>query len=555
MALVGIRSRTADDMVEGPPFLTVEIYRRALAIFIASYLFLLATWCGLDAHGNGRPPLLLIGAPAGLALLPPLPARELPTPPEPPLEFYSSLEAARVSGGDGTSEVVLVFSHRLNFQQEIVGAALQVTLYPLDRGSVKAQVSALREAGYSVAIEPVSRFASRLTLSAPGQLFPRLPEAGAEGRARSVVLGFRRAPDASAEADAAPATGKIVERSRREVVPGLSLRKCTWITRRGATSTMHVLELDPARANVKLALGTGSPVMRSRTRVSEMVRRTGAIAGLNAGFFAMNGNPLGVLIDRGKVICSPIYSRSSFGIYQQKRTIFGNPEFSGRIRVPGGELEVHSLNEKREDGKLVVYTPEFGESTRTSSDGLEIAVSGGKVVEVGGSDLEIPSDGIVIAAHGRRPALLASVSEGDEITFDWGVTPPWNLCDVAIGGGPRLLKDGQLDVNSREERFDKNFSGQRAPRSAFGATASGRMIFLAVDGRHPPANCGVSLQETAQIMRQLGCAQAVNLDGGGSTTMVLRDRVLNAPSDGVEREVSTAILILPADSQVASGIK
>lgn len=527
----------------------VEIYRRALAIFIASYLFLLATWCGLDGQGHGRPPLLLIGAPAGLALLPPLPARELPTPPEPPLEFFSSLEAARVAGGDGSAELILVFSHPLNYQQEIVGAGVQVLLYPVDRGSVRAQVASLKEAGYSVAIETVSRFATRLTVSAPGQLFPRLPDSGAEGRARSVVLGFRRTPEAEADLPDEDEAGRIVERASKEVAPGLVHRKYSYYARRGgAHSTMNVLELDPAKSSLRLTLGTGSPAMRSRTRVSEMARRAGAIAGLNAGYFAMNGNPLGLLIDRGKVICSPIYSRSSFGIYNQKRTIFGNPEFSGRITLPSGELEVSHLNEKREDGKVVVFTPEFGESTRTTSEGIEVAVSNGKVIETGGSDLEIPSDGFVIAVHGKRPASLNDLSEGDAVTFDRGVTPPWNLCDVAIGGGPRLLKDGQVSVTGREERFDRGFTGQRAPRSAFGATADGRMIFLAVDGRHPPANCGVSLHEAALILKKMGCVHALNLDGGGSTAMFVNGRIVNTPSDGAEREVSTAILVLPAQA-------
>jgi len=526
----------------------MDIYRRALAYLIAGYLFLLTTWCALDGQTAGHAPLLMIGTSAGLALMPPLPARELPTPPEPPLEFYASLEAARVNPADGAADLVLVFSHPLNFQQEVAGPALSVLLYPVDRASLKAQGAAVREAGYAWSLESVSRFAARLTVTAPGGLTPRLAAGAAEGRARTLVLAFHCAGGATSCEEDAPA-GRISEQEHSEVVPGLLLRDMSWVARSGAHSDLHVLELDPARANVRLALGTGTPVMRHRTRVSDMCRRAGALAGINAGYFAMNGNPLGLLIDRGKVIGSPVYSRSSFGVYQQRRTIFGNPEFSGRVHLPDGDLEVTSLNEKREDGKVVVYTPEFGESTRTDSEGVEVAVSGGKVTEVGTSNVAIPSDGIVIAAHGHRPAALAELSEGDRVTFDRGVTPPWNLCDVAIGGGPRLLKDGQPEVNAREERFDRTFSGQRAPRTAFGVTADGRMIFMTVDGRHPPDNCGATLLEAARIMQLLGCQQAMNLDGGGSSTMVVRGRVVNTPSDGDarEREVSTGLLILPAD--------
>jgi uncharacterized protein YigE (DUF2233 family) len=525
----------------------VDIYRRALAYFLSSYLFLLTTWCALDDQGAGRPPLLLIGAPAGLALL---------TPPEPPLEFYASLEATRVASGPSGSNLVLVFSHPLNYQQEVAGLALQVLLYPVDRASLKAQAASLRQAGYAVSIDAVSRFACRLTLTAPGALAPVVPTTGGEGRGRSVALTFQAAGAASVagETDTVAAersAGRLQERSRRDLVPGLTLRNMSWYARSGAHSTLHVLELDPARAPVRVALGKGSPVMRSRNRLTDMARRAGAIAALNAGYFAMNGNPLGLLIDRGKVIVSPIYSRSSFGIHQQRRYLFGNPEFSGRVHLAGGDLVVATLNEKREDGKVVVYTPEFGNSTRTVSEGVEVAVARGRVVAVGERNVAIPPDGIVISSHGRVPALLDEADVGDGVSFDWGVTPPWNLCDIAVGGGPRLVKDGHLDINSAEERFDSRFSSVPAPRSAVGVTRDGRMILAAIDGRHPPANHGVTLQETARIMLELGCLQAMNLDGGGSTTMVAQGRVLNSPSDGREREISTGILIVPLDGALA----
>lgn len=537
----------------------MDIYKRALAYFLSSYLFLLTAWCVLDGQSAGRPPLLLIGAPAGLALLPPLPARELPTPPEPPLEFYSSLEGARIVPGEAGSDAVLVFSHPLNVQQEPHGAGLQVLLYPVDRTSLIAQTAPLREAGFTVACEPMSRFACRLIVTAPGTLSPHIPAGGGEGRGKTLVLSFHRqdapvarASDEEEDEDASRPRGTLEERARKEVAPGLEHRRLLWTANGGAQSTVNVIDLDPARAPVKLELGTGTPVMRHRTKLSEMGRRAGALAGLNAGYFAMNGNPLGTLIDRGKVIVSPIYGRSSFGVYQQRTFLFGNPEFSGRVRLPGGELVAASLNEKRLDGKVVVYTPEFGESTKTTDEGVEVAVAGGRVVGVGEMDLAIPEDGIVIAAHGGEPDILDEVSVGDPVTFDWGVTPPWNLCDVAVGGGPRLLRDGKIDVNARQERFDAQFSGTRAPRSAVGATRDGHMLLVAIDGRRPPLNHGATLTEMASLMRELGCVNAVNLDGGGSTQMWVSGKIVNTPSDGREREISTAILIVPRDAMASA---
>jgi exopolysaccharide biosynthesis protein len=77
-----------------------------------------------------------------------------------------------------------------------------------------------------------------------------------------------------------------------------------------------------------------------------------------------------------------------------------------------------------------------------------------------------------------------------------------------------------------------------------------------VDGRHPPRNCGATLAELAKIMLELHCVHAMNLDGGGSTTMVVGDEIVNTPSDGREREVSTGILVLPGDApQTQAGVE
>jgi len=427
---------------------------------------------------------------------------------------------------------------------------LALLLYPIDGDSVKARTASLQTHGFNVAVETVGRFAFRLKIISPDGSLPKIEAASAEGQARSLTLVFQRDGSSTREK---PLCGRIRCRSETEFFPGVVWRKMSWYARGDQHSTLNVLSVDLARGTVQLGVSMGQPMMNMRTPLSEMARRSGALAAVNAGYFALqNGSPLGLLIDRGTVISSPVYERSSFGVYKDSFLLFGNPEFSGRIRAEWGDVAVGALNVQKHDGQVVVYTPEFGETTATDTPGLEIAVAGHRVVGVGSQDLSIPKGGIVLAVHGGTKPILQRLSVGDLVFYEYGVTPPWSLCSLAVGGGPRLVKDGRAQVNFAQERFDLHFARDRAPRTAVGAGPKGELILATVDGRQPPENHGATLGEMAQIMLQLGCKQAMNLDGGGSTTMVVQERIVNRPSDGRERGISTGLLILPKSQSVVA---
>ena len=121
-----------------------------------------------------------------------------------------------------------------------------------------------------------------------------------------------------------------------------------------------------------------------------------------------------------------------------------------------------------------------------------------------------------------------------------------------VNGGPELVRDGRLHVTPQRDGFVQpspsvyyGFSNQRNPRTFAGTDASGRTLIATVDGRST-LSLGTSLVETATLARALGMRDALNLDGGGSTTMVVGGRVINSPSDPAgERPVGDALLVLP----------
>lgn len=124
----------------------------------------------------------------------------------------------------------------------------------------------------------------------------------------------------------------------------------------------------------------------------------------------------------------------------------------------------------------------------------------------------------------------------------------WTDITDAIGGGPILVRDGQVRITYNEEAFfGSGFESDKPyPRTAVGYTANHHLILFVVDGKRPPYSRGLTLPEVAEEMRRLGCMAAMNLDGGGSTTLVINGTVLNQPSDGVERRVTSALTVIPA---------
>jgi exopolysaccharide biosynthesis protein len=117
----------------------------------------------------------------------------------------------------------------------------------------------------------------------------------------------------------------------------------------------------------------------------------------------------------------------------------------------------------------------------------------------------------------------------------------------AIGGMPRLIADGEisLEADSVIETVPQGFSDTRHPRTAVGISEDGRKIWLiVVDGRRPDHSVGFSLQELAEFLLELGAYSAINLDGGGSSSITFMGQVLNKPSDGRVRPVTNSFHVI-----------
>lgn len=123
---------------------------------------------------------------------------------------------------------------------------------------------------------------------------------------------------------------------------------------------------------------------------------------------------------------------------------------------------------------------------------------------------------------------------------------PWNDIEEAVGGGPILLKNGAPRPLPDPEMTGVSFNNSRQPRTAIGSTKQNHLIFFVTDGRQPLWSMGMSLDEMTQTLRDLGCDNALNLDGGGSSSFAVNGALLNVPSDGSERAVTSIFAVAPS---------
>ena len=322
---------------------------------------------------------------------------------------------------------------------------------------------------------------------------------------------------------------------------------------------INVVRVDLTRARLKIVHALDEGV--GLETVSSLAARYHAPAAVNGGYFRVagtyRGDSIGLLLLDRNLISESYRERAAFGLIDlgnKSEIVFAHLKFSGEVSLGAAKHAVDGLNRPIEPDELIVFTPKFHRTTLTTPDGIEVVVRRNQVSAVldhkGSSD--IPADGYVISAAGKsREWLLANARKGSKITFSWrlksieaGDNTDWNRPYSLLGGGPQLIKAGKIAITDKQEKMSATFAADRHPRTAIAKLGSGKLLLVTVDGRQPGVSSGMSLYLLADLLLELGAVEAMNLDGGGSTTMVIQNKIVNKPSDQTgERPVSDAILV------------
>ena len=305
------------------------------------------------------------------------------------------------------------------------------------------------------------------------------------------------------------------------------------------------VDIRPSRA---LSAGIGTESLVS------LARRHKALAAINGGFFEMagtlRGESVGALKIDGEWVSEPEQGRAVIGL----RTVDGKIEaYIDRIALrqelvlqDGSTLPIDGMNRERGRNELVIYRPHFHVVTLTMPDGAEVVVRNGKVTGIhdGQGSSRIPADGYILSASGKkRGELLSHIAEGDTVQIRETVIPErvgdsdlWASFAHIVGGGPLLLQDGFAPSTESYERegFDQAFHSFWHPRTAIGKKTDGTLLFVTITAAGTGVRRGVMLPRLAELFLEWGATDALNLDGGGSSMLVIRDEIVS-----VKQEAST----------------
>ncbi|MBQ6901988.1 MAG: phosphodiester glycosidase family protein [Oscillospiraceae bacterium] len=340
---------------------------------------------------------------------------------------------------------------------------------------------------------------------------------------------------------------------------------------------INAVEFNPKNEYTVLRAGKSAGYVYSTQTVNTIANNMSdtngdvAVAAINGDYFTFGvGVPHGVFIDEGIILSTPPQYYAAFGLtYDNEPFIVRHGTILDKIfRINGVLVDVAGINTTHAKGSdsLILYTSEYARGTKTGTETYELRcrLNSGEVRHGGTISFTVEEvfdavgntslgDGyIVLSATGARIDDLKKLSIGETHEMSFRFNEFWSNVKFAVGGLELLLKDGE--VYSTADKANQ-------PRTSIGIRADGTVVMATFDGRSAGGAVGMTYQTAAEGMRALGCVDALNLDGGGSTTFVLRTpgamktEVVNNVSGSSARQVANAVVLMnTAPTKRATGL-
>ena len=361
----------------------------------------------------------------------------------------------------------------------------------------------------------------------------------------------------------------------RIVAPGVLYRS---ITRKEGPWRINVVEIDLRVPDLEIESARAFDQLRGRETTSSIAQRknTGTksvVAALNADFFDLKSgeNENNQIIDgefvKGVSVTESPHDtfeniHSQFAISYYKNPFIDRFAFAGFILWKDGSTHtLSSVNAISDSNGLSLFNHYYGNTTWSDTSGLPITevalVNIGRRSDTlifvahdnphGGGATFIPPSGAVVAGYRESHTLVErKISLGDTMRIVLALVPHRGKIKALVGGWPRIVLSGKNIAGAADttEGTFPRFSANRHPRTGIGFSRdSTTLYFITVDGRQE-SSVGMSLIEFADLMISLGVHEGLNLDGGGSTTLVINGTVVNSPSDSTgERPVANCIFV------------
>ena len=343
-------------------------------------------------------------------------------------------------------------------------------------------------------------------------------------------------------------------------------REVMWSSSRSDLRTENYVTYKPSDSiSPVVSFGSSIPDKQTVTSMAKALEKNGrrVLSGINGDYFVMaTGDPLGIVITDGVLRSSASYLHA-IGFNADGSAVIGTPNLSLMADFKGQSLKIADINKIRTNTGFYLFTDDFGNTTKNTQKGVDVILApntpgdqlkiGGtvsctveQVIEASGATA-IPDGKFIMSISNKSGEWLQetirSLQVGDTVDINISSEDTrWNNVQHAVGAMYWILKDGKVDTSISD--------GASAPRTAVGVKPDGSVVFYTIDGRQSGLSVGATIQMVAQRLQELGCENAVLLDGGGSTTLVSTypdfgtSSTINSPSEGTPRSVSNAIFLL-----------
>ena len=357
---------------------------------------------------------------------------------------------------------------------------------------------------------------------------------------------------------------------KERIAAGLVLRR---IRDPKGPNRIRVLEVDRLAA-LTLDVQLANDHIPGHEQTSSMAARNGATAAINGDYtilpsHAGAGRPINLFAEDGNLVTSSLIFGRNFAVsHDEQNVYFGHPKLRALLtrQVSGEQWAIPAWNEaEARAGQISAYTVAGGPSFRPPLNACSarlmptgvVAWQDGQAgighehtvgaVRCSFNRLKRRGGTVVAAPQGTiESELIAGLVVGETVTLSWSPKANWTGVLDTIGGNPILVQKGVITAGT----CSGSYFCDRNPRTGVGINSAGKILLVTVDGRQPGRSVGMTPLEFARLFQSLGATSALNLDGGGSTTMWVEGKIVNRPSGTTERPVGSSLLVLPgADSE------
>jgi exopolysaccharide biosynthesis protein len=354
---------------------------------------------------------------------------------------------------------------------------------------------------------------------------------------------------------------------RESVKQGLNISKISESDYQGSLK-INILEINPKSNLILKPMIYREGQNFNLKELSKFSKDYNALASINAGYFSLKTKfPLGLVFLNNNLLSAPIYNRTSLVFNKDGSFDIKNIDLNIYLKTIDNQgitkqLKINAYNQPPQKNQIVLFTYNYGKDNLNKKKQLknredsmlnieELEEYSGYIISNSGEYLDkitdfnddIPQGKFVLYASGKGKEDLDKISKNlsnYEINFNYSE----DLSNVinAIGGGPRLIKNNQIEITSQQEKFQPDIAQGKAPRTAVALLKNGNILLITVDGRQLSSR-GMTLEELAYFLKDYDSKDAMNFDGGGSTAMYFNGSLINSISDPKERKVSNGLFL------------